>query len=122
MTGLSIAILTMVMLIMVAQQSSGKKERGTQKVELSESVKRAISDAKVDADSALRTKVVAEMKAARAKIMAVRSEIEKWEVEADKQKWTDDEKGLYMERIGWPNTNLRMRMLSDEIIKSGGGN
>lgn len=122
MTGLSIAILTMIMLIIISQQSSGKKERVIQKIEISETVKRAISDARVDADSALRTKSPGEMKAARDKIQAIRGEIDKWEAEADRQKWTDDEKGLYMERIGWPATASRIRLLNDEIVKAGAGN
>lgn len=121
MTGLSIAILTMIMLIIISQQGSTKKERETQKLELSESVRRSISEARVAADSSLKTKTVGEMKAALSMIQAIRGEIDKWEVEADKRKWTDEQKGDYMEKIGWPSTASRIRLLNDEIVKAGNG-
>ena len=114
------AILTMIMLIIISQQTTTKKDRITTKLELSEEVKHGISEARVDADSSLRTKVLKEMLAAKAKILAISNKIQEWEVEADKQKWTDEQKGDYMERIGWPATNSRMRLLNDEIVKAGG--
>jgi hypothetical protein len=122
MSGISLAILTMIMLIIISGHKSGPKDRTTIKVDLSENVKHSMSEARVAADSALKTLKMGDLKAAKAKILAIVPEIDHFAKEAEKQGWTDDEMGRYLEQISWPATNSRIRLLNDEIAKQGGGN
>ena len=120
MSGISLAILTMVMLIIISGQKSSPKDRGSITVDLSENVRHNMSEARVAADSALKTLKLSELKAAKAKIQAIVPEIDHWAKEAQKQGWNDEQMGQYLENLSWPSTNSRVRLLNDEIAKQGG--
>jgi hypothetical protein len=119
MSAISVGILFMIGLIILAGTSKPRSEQVIDKVDLSENVKSAIKDAKSTAIIAIRSKDVPALKAAKIKIQALQPEIYKFADEAKKQGWTDEEMGHYMDIVGWPDTNMLLRNITEEITKQG---
>jgi hypothetical protein len=122
MSALSIGILTMIMLITISALQKPKKVQEVIRLDMSEDLKAAIKDAKISATLALKSKKIDELKAAKAKIQQVQPMIYKFSDEAkaqNKDAWDDEAFGRYLEVVDWPNTNMLIRPLNDEIVKQG---
>lgn len=124
MSALSIGILTMILLITVKSLKKPKKEQETIHFDMSQDLKDAIKAAKLAATLAYKSKNVAEMKAAKAQIQAIQPKIYNFEKEAkasNKAAWDEDAFGRYLEGVDWPDTQLLIRNLNDEIVKQTNG-
>lgn len=124
LSALSIGILTMIMLIVVKSLKKPKKEQETIHFDMSQDLKDAIKAAKLSATLAYKSKNVEEMKAAKAQIQAIQGKISNFEKEAkaaNKAAWDDDAFGRYLEGVDWPDTQLLIRNLNDEIVKQNNG-
>jgi hypothetical protein len=124
MSALSIGILTMILLITVKSLKKPKKEQETIHFDMSQDLKDAIKAAKLSATLAYKSKNVEEMKAAKAQIQAIQPKIYNFEKEAkatNKAAWDEDAFGRYLEGVDWPDTQLLIRNLNDEIVKQTNG-
>jgi hypothetical protein len=124
MTALSIGILTMIMLITIGALKKPAKQQERIEFDMSQDLKDAIKDAKLSATLALKSKNIDEMKAARSKIQAIQPKIYQFSDEAkaqNKDAWDDEAFGRYLEVVDWPDTQLMIRNLNDEIVKQGNG-
>ncbi len=123
MSLLSLGILTMIMLITVGALKKPAKAQQSIEFDMSQDLKDAIKDARLAATLALKSKVLAEMKAAKGKIQEIQPKIHSFEKEAKAKndKWDDEAFGQYLENVEWPDTQLMIRNLNDEIVKQGNG-
>ncbi len=116
---ISCGILFMVGLIVMSGMKKPPREQETSEVNLSQDVKDAIREAKSSARMALQSKDVKALKEARIKIQAIVPKIYTFGDEAKKHNWTDEQMGQYLDNVGWPDTNMLLRNINDEIIKQG---
>ncbi len=123
MSCISVGILLMVMLIVISSLSSPKKApEALPPMNLSETLKTAIKDAKSSAISALKSEDVSALKAAKTQIQNLKLEISNWGDEATKQGYTDDDLGRYLDIVGFPDVNSLQRNISDMLIRKQGSN
>jgi hypothetical protein len=123
MSCISVGILLMVMLIGISSMSSPKKApEALPPMNLSESLKTAIKDAKSSATSALRSEDVSALKAAKTQIQNLKLEINNWGDAATKQGYTDEDLGRYLDLVGFPDVNSLQRNISDMLIRKQSSN
>lgn len=121
MSMLSLGILTMIMLITVGALKKPARQQVTIDFDMSQDLKDSIKEARIAATLALKTKALPELKAAKTKIQDIQPKIHNFEKEAKAKngKWDEDAFGQYLENVDWPNTQLMIRNLNDEIVKQG---
>ena len=120
MSALSLGILTMILLIVISQNSRKHPQQQTIVFDMSQDLRDAIKDAKLAARTAYESRNVEKMNAAKIKIQEIRPKIYDFEKETKAKntiKWDDDAYSRYLEVVDWPNTNLLHKTLSDEILK-----
>ena len=120
MSALSLGILTMILLIVISQNSRKQPQQQVIVFDMSQDLRDAIKDAKLAATTAYKSKDVAQMNAAKVKIQEIRPKIYNFEKETKAKntiKWNEDDYERYLEVVDWPNTNLLHKTLSDEILK-----
>jgi hypothetical protein len=121
MSLLSLGILTMIMLITIGALKKPAKQQQTIDFDMSQDLKDAIKEARVTATLALKSRALPDLKAAKGKIQEIQPKIYRFEKEAKSKntKWDEDAFGQYLENVDWPNTQLMIRNLNDEIVKQG---
>ena len=123
MSCISVGILLMVMLIGISSMSSPKKAPDAlPPMNLSETLKTAIKEAKSSAVSALRSEDVSALKSAKTQIQNLKLEISNWGDEATKQGYTDEDLGRYLDLVGFPDVNSLQRNISDMLIRKQSSN
>lgn len=127
MSALSIAILTMIMLIVIQSNKKPRKEQERIEVDLSENVKSAIKEAKFNATKALNSGGLKELEAVRTQIQAIMPEISVFEKAATSQNppWSQEEMGQYLQNIGWNDLFSLVIPINQKIARlkaPGGGN
>lgn len=114
---ISLTLLTASFLILFKDRIFHKAPaQKTEQINLSEETKKKVTAARNLATSALRNKDPEQLQAAKEAILSARNDIDAFDVEARKQKFTDEQIEIMIEKqLKWQETNMLMRSINDEL-------